>query len=128
MPRISFSISASVRRAPSMRVEAPVEVIKTDRLSRPKTCGLSRAPDIHCPFNSSILAILETKTEGIFSIRFEKLSDNCSVFVSFWPALSEAEWAFFGIYLIGHINYIQLYPIKKVWSIAFLKDCKYCHG
>ena len=29
-------------------------------------------------------------------------------------ALSEAERVFFAIYLIGYINYIQLYPIKQV--------------
>src|SRR3989344_5178805 len=110
MPRINFSISSSDRRAPSIRVEAPVEVIKTERFNRPKTCGLKRAPVIHCPFNSSILAILETMTEEICSIRLEKLSAGRCFFVGFW--------LFLDIFLIGYINYVQLYPIRKVVSNA----------
>ena len=60
-----------------------MEVIRTERFKRPKTCGLRRAPVIHCPFSSSILAILETITDGICSIRLEKLSEGECFSVSF---------------------------------------------
>ena len=71
MPRISFSTSSSDRRAPSMRVDAPVEVIKTDRLRRPKTCG-ERRPGDPLPFNSSICVIFDQSSDGIDEILSSK--------------------------------------------------------
>ena len=66
-PRISFWISSSDKRAPSMRVDAPVDVTKTDFLSLPNTCGLSRTPPAQRPFNSSIWVILSHTEAGRFS-------------------------------------------------------------
>ena len=77
MPRIIFSMSSSVSLAPSIRVDAPVEVINTNRLRRPKTWGPRRAPPIHWPFNASMRVIFSQIEEGSV--------DNLwsSVFVSF---------------------------------------------
>src|SRR3989344_2253937 len=87
MPRMSRSTSSSESLAPSIRVEAPVEVIRTDRLRRPTTCGENLAPAIHCPFNSSICVIFDQTAAAMDEILWSKRF-FFGIFHLFQPILS----------------------------------------
>ena len=51
-----FCTSSSVSRAPSIRVDAPAEVTRVDRLRLVMACGVMRSPDLNSPRIPSISA------------------------------------------------------------------------